>query len=125
MAPPDNNDMPGPQRLEVTVLNADLRFTEQALLVGHYRSTTLTGAAVGTAASAPRRVAGEAAWRVAVVPGSSRRRRSRRLRFAGAEIRGYGRGRGPQAVPAGSCAPVRVRGHGACSGTKSLSSRFT
>lgn len=48
MAPPDNNDTAipsaGPHRLEVIVLNADLRFTEQALLVGHYRSTTLTGA---------------------------------------------------------------------------------
>ncbi|MBZ2207975.1 CHAT domain-containing protein [Massilia soli] len=30
--------------MEVIVLNADLRFTGQALLVGHYRSTTLTGA---------------------------------------------------------------------------------
>ena len=30
--------------MEVIVVNADLRFTEQALLVGHYRSTTLTGA---------------------------------------------------------------------------------
>lgn len=46
MAPPENIDAPatGPDRLEVIVLNADLRFTEQALLVGHYRSTTLTGA---------------------------------------------------------------------------------
>ena len=30
--------------MEVIVLNADLRFIDQALLVGHYRSTTLTGA---------------------------------------------------------------------------------
>ena len=48
MAPPENNGMSSPpaspQRLEVIVLNADLRFTGQALLVGHYRSTTLTGA---------------------------------------------------------------------------------
>lgn len=46
MAPPENKDTPatGSDRLEVIVLNADLRFTEQALLVGHYRSTTLTGA---------------------------------------------------------------------------------
>lgn len=48
MAPPDNNDTAtapdSSDRLEVLVLNADLRFTEQALLVGHYRSTTLTGA---------------------------------------------------------------------------------
>lgn len=48
MAPPENKGMSSPsatrQRLEVTVLNADLRFTGQALLVGHYRSTTLTGA---------------------------------------------------------------------------------
>ena len=43
MAPPENDD-PSAGRLEVVVLNADLRFTDQALLVGHYRSTTLTGA---------------------------------------------------------------------------------
>lgn len=48
MTPPDNKDTPaltdGPDRLEVIVLNADLRFGEQALLVGHYRSASLTGA---------------------------------------------------------------------------------
>jgi hypothetical protein len=34
----------GAGRLDVVVLNADLRFVHSALLVGHYRSTILTGA---------------------------------------------------------------------------------
>ncbi|MBY0234712.1 MAG: CHAT domain-containing protein, partial [Burkholderiaceae bacterium] len=34
----------GSRALQMTVLNADLRFVQQPLLVGHYRSMTLTGA---------------------------------------------------------------------------------
>lgn len=51
MVPPESNDASfaeddpaGTGRLKVVVGNADLRFTEQTLLVGHYRSAVLTGA---------------------------------------------------------------------------------
>ncbi|NML61483.1 CHAT domain-containing protein [Massilia sp. RP-1-19] len=51
MVPPESSDTAfngenpsGTGRVEVIVGNADLRFTEQTLLVGHYRSAMLTGA---------------------------------------------------------------------------------
>ena len=51
MAPPESYDASFAKdgtavnsRLTVVVRNADLRFTEQTLLVGHYRSAVLTGA---------------------------------------------------------------------------------
>lgn len=60
MVPPESHDASasaaGPRRLEVIVLNADLRFTEQPLLVGHYRSTTLTGAEAAIDALLERRM---------------------------------------------------------------------